>query len=193
MSTTFAEARRMPKVNLIKQVVLGNHRRWCRAALSANGRVKSNIVLVDGREEHHPGSYYLEWREVKIRRRQSVGKNSIEAGAARLRKEAELNARAHGIEIPSESKAPGRLLANAVDEYLDEIKTTKSPATHSAYSLALRGFLETCAKPTLEQVARTDLIQYLKHLREHALADRTCHNRFQHVLTFLEAFGVGKL
>jgi hypothetical protein len=32
--------------------------------LSSNGRVKPDVVLVNGTEELHPeGAYYLEWRE----------------------------------------------------------------------------------------------------------------------------------
>jgi hypothetical protein len=48
--------------------------RYCRVVLSANGRIRPDWVLVNGREERHPeGAYYLEWREDAKRTRLSVG------------------------------------------------------------------------------------------------------------------------
>ncbi len=63
--------------NLTKQVLTPKGRRFCKAALSANGRgVKADVVIVSGKEEHHPeGCYYIEWREGGQRKRQSVGKD----------------------------------------------------------------------------------------------------------------------
>ena len=67
------------------------------AVLSANGRVKPDVVLVSGQEERHPeGAYYLEWPEESKRRRLSVGKNAADASSCRLAKEAEFNAMDHG-------------------------------------------------------------------------------------------------
>ena len=36
-------------------------------------------------------------------------------------------------------------------------------------------------------------MHYIKHLRDQELSDRTCHNRFEHLLTFLKANGIEKL
>jgi hypothetical protein len=59
--------------------------RYCPAVLSANGRIKPDAVLVDGREEKHSeGAYYLEWREGAKRIRLSIGKDPAEANARRL-------------------------------------------------------------------------------------------------------------
>jgi len=61
--------------------------------LSANGRIKPDLVLVNGKQEcHKEGAYYLEWRDGSKRVRLSVGKDAQDAAARRLRKEAELNA-----------------------------------------------------------------------------------------------------
>lgn len=72
--------------------------------LSANGRVKPDAVIVDGKEEEHPeGAYYLEWREGAKRVRLSVGKDPQDATARRLRKEAELNAVNNGVAVVPEN------------------------------------------------------------------------------------------
>ena len=66
--------------------------------LSANGRVKPDLVIVNDNEERHPeGAYYLEWRDGRKRVRVSVGKDAADAAARRLRKEAELNAVNNGV------------------------------------------------------------------------------------------------
>jgi integrase/recombinase XerD len=52
------------EVNLTKRVQPPQGWRYCRVLLSANGRVKPDVVVVNGKEERHPeGAYYLEWRE----------------------------------------------------------------------------------------------------------------------------------
>jgi len=54
--------------------------------LSANGRVKPDVVIVSGKPEtHKEGAYYLEWREGSKRVRLSVGKDPADASARRLR------------------------------------------------------------------------------------------------------------
>lgn len=81
------------KSTLPKSVQTPHGWRYCRVLLSANGRVKPDIVVVNGKEERHTdGAYYLEWRDGAKRVGLSVGKDPQDAGSRRLRKEAELNA-----------------------------------------------------------------------------------------------------
>jgi len=42
------------EVNLTKRVETTLGMRYCRVVLSANGRVKPDVVLVNGKEERHP-------------------------------------------------------------------------------------------------------------------------------------------
>jgi len=68
--------------------------------LSPNGRVKPDLVMVNGEEDRHSeGAYYLEWREYGKRVRLSVGKDAADATARRQRKEAELNALNNGVAV----------------------------------------------------------------------------------------------
>jgi hypothetical protein len=52
------------EVNLTKRIQTPQGMRYCRVVLSANGRVRPDLVLVNGKPEtHKEGAYYLEWRE----------------------------------------------------------------------------------------------------------------------------------
>ncbi len=102
-------------VNLTKRVRTSRGLRYCSVVLAANGRVRADLVIVNGQEERHPeGAYYLEWWEG-------------------------LNAVNHGVAVTQNGNANGhRSVAVAVTEFLDETKLTKKPKTHAAYSMRLR-------------------------------------------------------
>src|ERR1700686_2418231 len=126
------------EVNLTKRVQTPHGWRYCTVVLSANGRVKPDVVLVNGKQEtHKEGAYYLEWREGSKRVRLSVGKDPADASARRQRKEAELNAVNNGVTVVAHDKKAHRSVAAAVAEFLDETKLTKKPKTLAAYSTAL--------------------------------------------------------
>jgi integrase/recombinase XerD len=178
--------------NLTKRINTPSGMRYCPVVLSANGRVKPDVVLVNGKEEHHPeGAYYLEWREGTKRVRLSVGKNAQDASAQRQRKEAELNAVNNGVAVVPEAKQNGHALNVAVADYLDEVKLSKKPKTFSAYSTALAYFTESCHKQTIEDIERKDLLKFAAFLRdEKEQAPRSCWNKFNSVMTFLKAQGI---
>ena len=181
------------EVNVTKRVQTAKGPRYCPVALSANGRIKPDVVLVNGREERHPeGAYYLEWRDGAKRIRLSVGKNAADAGARRQRKEAELNALNKGVTVvPDDGQNGHRSLAAAVAEFLDETKLTKKPKTHSAYSTALNYFLESCRKLHVEDIERKDLLKFSAFLRdEKDQAPRSVYNKFEIVMMFLKAQGI---
>jgi integrase/recombinase XerD len=180
------------EVNLTKRVQAPHGWRYCSVLLSANGRVKPDVVVVNGKEERHPeGAYYLEWRDGAKRIRLSVGKNAADAAARRQRKESELNALNNGVTVVPDGQNGHRSLAAAVTEFLDETKLTKKPRTHSAYSTALNYFLESCPKLHVEDVHRKDLLKFSAYLRdEKDQAPRSVYNKFEIVMTFLKAQGI---
>src|ERR1019366_7046564 len=92
---------RTPKVNLSKYVNIGGDQwRFCRVAVSANGRIKPDCVIVAGKPElHREGAYYIEWYENGTRHRRSVGKNAIEAHNEQQRHIQLLRNEALGIEV----------------------------------------------------------------------------------------------
>ena len=184
------------EVNLTKRVKTQNGVRYCPVVLSANGRAKPDYVyvFVDGKkkEERHPkGAYYIEWRENGKRRRLSVGDNPGEATAQRLRKEAELNARNHGVAVAATSTNGKRSLAGAMAEYLEQIELSKKPKTYAAYSTALAYFQECCAKLNLEDLEKKDLLKYAAFLRgEKDQSARSVANKFGNLMVFLKSQGI---
>jgi integrase/recombinase XerD len=182
---------------LLKQVNTPKGRRFCPAVESANGRgIKSNVVYVASKEEHHSeGHYYLDWHEGQQRKRKSVGKDPVRAYAAWMKKKAELSAVAQGVAVVAPlMPASASTLAEDVATYLVEVKISKSPATLSAYTLALGNFTASCHKNSLSEITRQDIMEFVRYMREDLkLTDRTCYNRRSHLLTFLKANGVEKL
>jgi integrase len=176
------------EVNLTKRVRTANGLRFCPVVMAGNGRVKPDMVLTKGKPERHPeGSYYLEWRNSGKRIRLSVGKDAAAADAQRQRKEYELRAPIHNVQVVPE-KNGHRSLAAAVETYLEEIKLTKKPKTHSSYSVALSYFMESCHKPNLEDIDRLDLLKFIAFLRdEKEHAARTIAGKFNALMIFLTA------
>ena len=139
------------EVNLTKRVQTSKGMRYCPVVLSPNGRVKHDLVLVNGKQERHPeGAYYLEWRENGRRIRLSVGKDPQDAAGRRQRKEAELNALNNGVTVVPENSDGRRSIAAAVAAFLDETELTKKPKTLAAYTTALNYFMESCPKLFLQ-------------------------------------------
>ncbi len=185
------------EVNLTKRVRLpGSGLRYCPVVIAANGRIKPDVVLVGGAEERHPeGAYYLEWRDGAKRIRISVGKVAADALGRKLRKEAELKAVANGVTVLSDAEENGRRsLSAAVTDYLDEIRITKKPKTHSAYRVALDYFTDSCHKLHLDEINRSDMLRYSAYLRDELeQSPRSVANKFENVLSFLKWAGIRNL
>jgi len=184
------------EVNVTKRVKTLQGLRYCPVVLSANGRIRPDWVLVNGTEERHPeGAYYLEWREGTKRTRLSVGNDPATATARRMQKEAEFNAKNHGIEVAPAVLQNGnnghRSLATAVAEFLEETKLTKKPEALAAYTTSLDYFTESCPKQYLEDIERRDLLKFAAFLRdEKEQAPRSCWNKFSNVMSFLKVNGI---
>jgi hypothetical protein len=181
-------------VNLTKRVKTPSGLRYCTVARSANGRIKANVVVIDGREENHPeGSYYIEWWNGSKRLRRSVGENALAADAQRHQQEQILTAKVAGVKAGLKFADEGdkALLVNAVTSYLAETQLTKKSKTLAAYTTALDYFLESCKKQNLADVDRRDMLQYSAFLRDvKEQAPRSVYNKFENVMTFLKANGI---
>jgi integrase len=178
--------------NVTKRIQTIKGPRYCTVVLSANGRIKPDVVLVEDREERHPeGAYYISWYEGKRLIRLSVGKDAATATARRLQKEAELNAVNNGIAVLPDGQNGNRSVVAAVADFLDETKLTKKPKTLAAYTTALNYFTESCPKLYLEDIDRRDLLKFAAFLRDDKeQAPRSCWNKFSNVMSFLKANGI---
>ena len=175
--------------NLTKRIQTGKGPRYCPVVLSANGRIKPDLVLVGDREERHPeGAYYISWYEGKRLIRLSVGKDAATATARRLQKEAELNAVNNGVAIAPEDQNGNRSVAAAIADFLDETKLTKKPKTLAAYTTTLNYFTESCTKLFLKDIERKDLLKFCAFLRDHKKqSPRSVYNKFENLMSFLKA------
>src|SRR5438105_2901565 len=179
--------------NVTKRVQTSKGLRYCPVLLSANGRIKPDVVIVNGKPEHHTeGAYYLEWREGARRVRLSVGNDAADASARRLRKEAELNAVNNGVAAATPEGQNGHTsLAASVAGYLEETRLSKKPKTFAAYRTALAYFVESCHKLNLTDIERKDMLKFAAFLRdEKEQAPRSMYNKFENVMTFLKAQGI---
>jgi integrase/recombinase XerD len=176
------------EVNLTKRIQTPQGWRYCPVIVSANGRVKPDVVLVNGKQQKHPeGAYYIEWRDSGKRIRLSVGKDAADAAAMRLRKETELN-NGDGSVPQTNGNNGHRSLASAVKGYLEEVELSKKPKTLAAYTTALTYFTESCHKLRVEDVDRKDLLKFAAFLREEKeQSPRSVYNKFENVMTFLKA------
>jgi len=180
------------QVNLTKRVQTPEGMRYCPIVLASNGRIRPDLVLVNGRPERHPeGAYYLEWREKGRRIRLSVGKDAQDAAARRQRKEAELNALNNGVSVLPEPGNGHSSVAAAVARFLEETELTKMPKTLAAYTTALNYFTGSCRKLYLHEIDRHDLLKFSAFLREEKKqSPRSVYNKFETVMTFLKANGI---
>ena len=180
------------EVNLTKRVQTPRGTRYCRVVLGSNGRIRPDVVVVNGRPERHSeGSYYLEWREKGRRVRLSVGNDAQDAAARRQRKEAELRALNNGVPIMPEPGSEHRSMAAAVANFLEETELTKKPKTLAAYTTALNYFTESCRKLYLHEIKRYDLLKFSNFLRdEKKQSPRSVYNKFETVMAFLKANGI---
>ena len=185
--------------NVSKRVKTAQGWRYCPVVISANGRVRPDVVLVKhGKkyvEEKHPeGAYYIDWRQGDKRFRERV-KDAQDANTRRANKEAELNATNHGVTVVKE-KQGGPSLASSITDYLDETKLTKKAKTLAAYTTALQYFAESCKATTVADVTRKDMLMFSAFLRDGKMQNgkkqspRSCWNKFSNVMSFLKAQGV---
>jgi len=168
--------------------MIGGKQRNCPVIWSKNYNLKPHWVTVEGKdEEHHEGSYYLDWRENGRRVRVSVGNDPVLAANRYKRQRAILT----GVEVAPLTPKGAMLLVDAVSIYLTEVKEQKKPKTYAAYKTALDYFLESCKsshKQLLHEIDRKDLLNYSTFLRvKKGLEPRTVYNKFESVMSFLKA------
>jgi hypothetical protein len=103
------------------------------------------------------GPYYLRYQHVDTGIRApwpSVGNDLAAAIEARNDNEAYLEARAKGVLVAESSKPQGRLISEAILDYLSEIKALKSRSTTRIYRYALARFQKSCKKKTSGTLGR---------------------------------------
>jgi hypothetical protein len=99
---------------------------------SANRKLKPFYAVVHGKPGYHPeGTYFLRYARDGTRMWENGGKDPQLAVIAKQRRAKAPEAQAVGVEIVTDALAPEKrtLLAEAVAEYLAEVKAGKAPRT----------------------------------------------------------------
>ncbi|HEU0046622.1 MAG TPA: site-specific integrase, partial [Nitrososphaera sp.] len=182
------------RVNILKKVRVGGV--WkLSAVLERNGKIVRDHVLISGSEEHHPeGGYYLEWYQEGKRKRQAV-RNFADVIEAARHKSIEVNAQKAGIiETSGEPEEQRVTIGQAIDEYLDFIKTHRKERTYVTYRYTLDKLLrQWCRKSYVDQVTREDILQFMTDCYKHGLGKRTVYDKLVVVLQLFKRYGKIKL
>jgi len=182
--------------NFTKYIKRGPNR-WqhCPVVRGKTGRVKQDLVLVAGRIEHHPEGYYsLDWREGGRRHRLALGKDASSAQLAWERHVATQRARAIGIAVSEDRGAVSPGVEEACEEFLDETRLQRSPATFKQYRTALAYFQESCGRRRLAEVDRRTLLDFRQFLAEEKkLSPRTIWTKMMVVEQMLKTHDRNRL
>lgn len=160
--------------------------------VSANGRLKALVAIINGKEEKHPeGKYKVRWLENGKPRFDSVGNDPDAALIALNRREKGLAAIAAGVQVKNDDGKKRHKIADAAAEYLSFVRENESHKTWLAYSRNVKLFQESCTKSFLDQIDRADVLEFVTACRKQLspwtgelLSDRTVHNILQNVNTF---------
>ncbi len=182
--------------NFTKYIKRGPNR-WqhCPVVRGKTGRVKQDLVRVNGRIEHHPEGYYsLDWRAGGRRHRLSLGKDAPAAQLALERHIAAERARAIGIAVAEDRCASSLGVEEACAEFLDETRLQRSPKTFQQYRTALAYFQEHCGRRRVDQVDRRTLLDFRQFLAEEKkLSPRTIWTKMMVVEQMLKTHGRNRL
>jgi len=156
----------MAKLSIYKYVRSDKGWRYCKAAFHPNGKIKPDVVIVEGREEKHSeGSYFLNFNRKWL----PVGNNALEAQRKRAVRLAQMEyERLSGKAVaPTQASsgaqlaAEGKLIRVEVDAYLANLELAKRPhRTVQSKRRFLLDFLGTIPKKFVHEFGRNDVLTF---------------------------------
>ena len=165
-------------------------RPYLKPVFAANGRLRPHFAIVDGQPQHCPGAIYsLRYASDGKRVWEDVGADAQLALLAKERKQRAMDAQAAGVLLGGAERKPRTPLTEAIADYLDDTRLTKSAKTAEAYGETLRTFADSVASKHLEDLGRKDVLRYIARLKEKGNAPRTIYNRITFLRTFFRAHG----
>jgi integrase/recombinase XerD len=166
------------KTNLKKYINLNGKWRFV-PVVRHEGRPVLNTVLIHGTPApSKSGTFYLEWRQDGKRIQKSVGSSPREALNAWRVQCGILAEPASWIDESENGAADGHIrIATALATFLQEVKATKSPATHRDYESALYWFKANINKDYVYQVTRNDVLRLFGLARGLELNQKTINKR----------------
>lgn len=189
------------KVRLYLRLSLNGTRQFFEPVYAANGKLKPLVAIVDGEAKRlENGSYYLRFTSRGKRCWQSVGTDPQMALQKRLTKENLLVAKAAGLEVvepgaqerKKEKQRPvvdGLPTFETIETYLKDTSQYRRAKTYTAYKKTLEDFREFCKKPSLHQIDRRDILNFVDLLKKRGNGKRTVANKVSYLLIFLRKHG----
>jgi integrase len=183
-------------VTLIRNCKTPNGWKRFPVVFSKNGRIKPNVVLVDGSECNYPeGVYQLRSYIGKAPQYVSVGKNAATALNALVKasrvSEIKADAANEGIQIVPEDGR--KRLATELRGFRDSALDRGSAVAEDVYRLACDDFLTHCGKEYVDEVTTEDVSKWHGAMRRRGLSDRTVYNRHTSVKSFLKYLDIVKI
>ena len=175
----------MSGVRLMVRVKQGDKYPYLPAEVASNGKIKP---VPDA-------TYHLRFTENGKRKLVSVGDDPAQAAQALAKQNAILGAQAAGLVIqpfavtPEKSTAARVRMADAIKDYLAEIKEHKARLTHMNYKRALELFTEGCKVEFIDEVSRDCMLKFSARLKKDGYAPRSVANYFAWVYTLLKRNG----
>jgi len=167
--------------------------RYCRAACSANRKIRPNVVLIAGKEGNHPeGCYYLNVDG----RWEKVSNSAVQAQEERTKRLARQKyERETGEQLP-EPEAKGELLGDAIDAFLSELELkvagrSRQPKTFAAARQTLTEFAERSQVRHLSGVSASHIAKHMAWVIQNSPTHsaKTARNKFIQIISFLKHVG----
>lgn len=181
------------KVSLVRRCKTPDGWRFYPVAMSANGRLKNNTVIVDGSEVIYPvGGYILRHYQGKKLVWTRIEGGAYEALAAlniaRKRSAAVAVAKSVGIEVVSN---PAReTISAARDRFVSSALARGSNEAAEVYGRSLDEFIESCKKQYVDEIEHADVVAFHAAMRKRGRSDRTVFNRHMNLRSLLIFIGL---
>jgi integrase/recombinase XerD len=146
---------------IYKRVQSAGKWRYRKAAIHTNGKIKPNIVIVDGKEEKHDGTYYLAHDGKWI----GVGNDALEAQRKRGEylthsEYARLHAASNVVPITA-PQTERKLIQTEVDAYLANLELAKRvKKSVSDKRKFLTAFITIAGKKYVDEYDRDDVLRF---------------------------------
>jgi len=181
---------------------------YLKAAYSSNGRLRPNHAIHHGRAAEFPGSVYcLRFRRADGKRVWEPVGTDASLALAKLQQKTLALQNGNDSVVPVPVTPPNQKFLNAaIREFLTEMQGHRSRKTYLAYEKTLHLFSpssdDTGKSPELkrafddcplDQLMRTDVLDFIAFLKTRGNAPRTIRNRVDYLQIFFHHFGLKSL
>lgn len=181
------KARKPKAPNVLRKVKIGDEWKFLPVVKTATGFVWRKVMLAGKPTDVAEGTFYLEYRENKKKRRRAVGEKPELVQAALVTQTAVIELRAKGVvvddapEVYERPLAEGKSIAEAVQDFCDKPPLGLRTRSIGKYKFELHTFedwAKSCKKTHIAQLGRKDIKDFMVHLvRVEGLELKTAINK----------------